>query len=540
MWLTNGVHVVDRLTWMIGSQAVSVSAAIGTRAHYQAADDSATAFVRYKNGLAGIAIAVGFADGAPDYECQVICANGTLRFTEHGGKYVKVGKNGQWENVPFDEPPSTMHNEWKAFAEAIALDIEPPTHGEWARHIMEILFAAEQSAITGREVALESGPGWFNQHSGSPRDNATRLDMKILFVAQYGPLAASSRTRVFDYLPLLRRAGVTCDVRIVMPDDLIKRNTRGIFSRLLYYALSYSRALWTGWACVFTAPQYDAILIQKVLFSFPIPHLLRRYRHKIFFDFDDAIFTLENPNAGWINRLRTRRRAMGVPAMLQIAHCAIVENAYTAEFAARYCPYVSQITGPIDTARYVPRKKTTGENIVLGWIGSQWTTRYLDLIRDPLAVLSQQYPNLELRLIGAGDFDVPDLQIARMDWALETEVGHLQTFDIGLMPLPDDPFTRGKGGYKLLQYMACGLPVVASPVEINREIVTHGETGFLAETDAEWIEFLGILIENKTLRNRMGAAGRTRVIAHYTLEKSSEQLLALMQRSIHQCDTLSQ
>ena len=364
--------------------------------------------------------------------------------------------------------------------------------------------------------------------------------MKILFVAQYGPLAASSRTRVFDYLPLLRRAGVTCDVKVVTPDDLIKRNTRGIFSRLLYYALSYFCALWTGWACVFKAPQYDAILIQKTLFSFPIPHLLRRYKHKIFFDFDDAIFTLENPNESWINRLRTRRRAMGVPAMLQIAHCAIVENAYTAEFAARYCPYVSQITGPIDTARYIPAKKSTDKKIALGWIGSQWTTRYLDLIRDPLAVLSQQYLNLELRLIGAGDFDVPDLQIARMDWALETEVGHLQTFDIGLMPLPGDPFTRGKGGYKLLQYMACGLPVVASPVEINREIVNHGETGFLAETDAEWIEFLGILIENKTLRNRMGAAGRGRVIAHYALEKSSEQLLALLQRSIHPCDTLSQ
>ena len=364
--------------------------------------------------------------------------------------------------------------------------------------------------------------------------------MKILFVAQYGPLAASSRTRVFDYLPLLHRAGVTCDVRVITPDHLIKRNTRGIFSRLLYYILSYSRALWTGWICVFTASQYDAILIQKVLLPFPIPRLLRRYRHKIFFDFDDAIFTLENPNAGWINRLRTRRRATGVPAMLQAAHCAIVENAYTAEFAARYCPHVSQITGPIDTARYVPPIKTTHEKIVLGWIGSQWTTQYLASIRNPLTALAQQYPNLELRLIGAGDFDVPNLQIARMDWALETEVGHLQTFDIGLMPLPDDPFTRGKGGYKLLQYMACGLPVVASPVEINREIVTHGETGFLAETDAEWIEFLGTLIENKALRHRMGSAGRARVTAHYALEKSSEQLLALLQRSTHPCDTLSQ
>ena len=168
MWLTNGVHVVDRLTWVMASQAVSVSASIGTRSHYQAADDSATAFIRYKNGLAGVAVAVGFADGAPNYECQVICATGSLRFCESGKKYVKRGRHNEWEDVAFDDPPSAMHNEWKAFAEAIAQDIEPPTHGEWARHIMEILFAAEQSAITGREVALESGPDWFNQRSGSP------------------------------------------------------------------------------------------------------------------------------------------------------------------------------------------------------------------------------------------------------------------------------------------------------------------------------------------------------------------------------------
>ncbi len=166
MWLTNGVHVVDRLTWMMASQAVSVSAAIGTRAHYQAADDSATAFIRYKNGLAGVAVAVGYADGAPNYECQVICANGTLRFSQHGEKYVKVGKDDKWEDIPFEDPPAEMYFEWKAFADAIAQDIEPPTHGEYGRHIMEILFAAEESAIRGGEVMLPSGSSWFHQTSG--------------------------------------------------------------------------------------------------------------------------------------------------------------------------------------------------------------------------------------------------------------------------------------------------------------------------------------------------------------------------------------
>lgn len=168
MWMTNGGHVVDRLTWVMASQAVSVSASIGTRAHYQAADDSATAFIRYKNGLAGVAVSVGYADGGPNHECQVICANGSLRFSEHGEKYVKIGKDSKWEDVPFDDPPHEFHNEWKSFAEAIEKNIEPPTPGEWSRHIMEILFAAEQSAITGREVLLDSGRNWTHQASGSP------------------------------------------------------------------------------------------------------------------------------------------------------------------------------------------------------------------------------------------------------------------------------------------------------------------------------------------------------------------------------------
>ena len=168
MWIANGVHVVDRLTWVMASQAVSVSAAIGTRAHYQGGDDSATAFIRYKNGLAGVAVSVGFADGAPNYTCEVICANGGLRFSQHGDKYVMVGKNDRWEEVPFDDPPAQFTNEWKAFVEAIEQDIEPPTHGDYGRHIMEILFAAEQSAITGQETFLDDAFNWRHQTAGRP------------------------------------------------------------------------------------------------------------------------------------------------------------------------------------------------------------------------------------------------------------------------------------------------------------------------------------------------------------------------------------
>ena len=167
MWLTNGVHVVDRLTWVIGSQARSVSAVVGNYAHYQAADDSTTAFVRYKNGRAGVAVASGFADGGPSHECHVICTNGSLRFSQHGEKFVKVGKDNEWKDIAFDDPPAEMHHEWAAFTDAIINDLETPTNGAWGRHIMEILFAAERSSMTGQEVILESGNGWTIQESGT-------------------------------------------------------------------------------------------------------------------------------------------------------------------------------------------------------------------------------------------------------------------------------------------------------------------------------------------------------------------------------------
>ena len=170
MWLGNGVHVVDRLMWIMASQAQSVSASIGTRAHYQAGDDSATAFIRCKNGLAGVAVTVAYRDGGPIYECQVICANGSLRFSQYGpkGAFVEIGKGEKWEEVAYEEPPSNFHHEWKGFTESIEKNIEPPTSGYLGRHIMEILFAAEESAICGREVQLRNGNRWEAQRTGEP------------------------------------------------------------------------------------------------------------------------------------------------------------------------------------------------------------------------------------------------------------------------------------------------------------------------------------------------------------------------------------
>ncbi len=123
---------------------------------------------QWKELSAGIADAVGYADGGPNYLSEVSCANGTLRFSEHGEKFVRVGKGEKWQDVPFEDPPAEMLNQRKAFAESIELDIEPPVHGAYGRHIMEIMFTAEQSAISGREVMLESGQSWLYQEQVEP------------------------------------------------------------------------------------------------------------------------------------------------------------------------------------------------------------------------------------------------------------------------------------------------------------------------------------------------------------------------------------
>ena len=169
MWLANGVHVVDRLTWVMGSQAMSVSAAIGTRAHYQAGrrlGDGVYPLQERAGGRRGVGWIRGRSAGLlvpgdlreRDAALQPATATGTCAWA----------RGDEWEDRPFDDPPAEMKYEWKGFVDSIEQNIEPPTHGPYGRHIMEILFAAEQSAITNEEVVLESGYDWTTQTTGSP------------------------------------------------------------------------------------------------------------------------------------------------------------------------------------------------------------------------------------------------------------------------------------------------------------------------------------------------------------------------------------
>jgi glycosyltransferase involved in cell wall biosynthesis len=204
----------------------------------------------------------------------------------------------------------------------------------------------------------------------------------------------------------------------------------------------------------------------------------------------------------------------------------VLENKITKQFAEQYNKNILVITGPIDTERYFLSKKgIDNDKVVIGWIGSSSTTPYLSILFPVFRRLCRTYPNVYIKLIGAAPIDIPDVRVKRVDWDIETEVKELHEFDIGIMPLPDDEWTRGKGGYKLLQYMAVGIPFVASPVGINKDLIKDGVNGFLSATEEEWYEKLSLLIENPEIREKMGLRERDFVVKNYSFEVAAPKLI---------------
>ena len=357
--------------------------------------------------------------------------------------------------------------------------------------------------------------------------------MRVLFLTQYGASSASSRTRVFQYLPYLHRNGVETRVITVVPDGGTAGSgllaTERPWRKILYYMGTWWRSLLCGLRAWLSSLACDLLFVQKVLFPWPVRVLFRLRRPRVLYDFDDAIFTTEIRGRHWTAAWKERRNRRGLPAMLRLAEGAVVENDYTGAYAARYCQ-VTRITGPVDTEAIRPpsRGRRTGETVVVGWMGSPSSAQYLDLLRAPLARLAKRCPGIRLRLVGVTSWSCAGLPVEAKEWRLDEENGELAGFDIGIMPLTEDPWTLGKGGYKLLQYMASGLPVVASPVGINREIVVDGVTGFLAGTDEQWKERLFELVDDQELRARMGRMGRERVEVEYSLATQQGRFLALL------------
>jgi len=237
----------------------------------------------------------------------------------------------------------------------------------------------------------------------------------------------------------------------------------------------------------------------------------------VVFDFDDAIFlryTYISPVNGYLRLLKFPGKT---GTICGLASHVIAGNAYLANYANRFNKNVTIVPSTVDINTYtVENSKSASEPPVIGWTGSYSTIQYLDNLRVPLQQLATR-ERFKLRVIGVPDYRIDGVEVEAMPWNSATEVADLRGIDIGIMPLKDDEWTRGKCGMKALQYMALGIPTVCSPVGVNPRIIRDHENGLLADTDEQWKERLMELFHSPELRRLLGKAGRATIESGYSI-----------------------
>jgi len=342
--------------------------------------------------------------------------------------------------------------------------------------------------------------------------------LKLLCAARYGNLGASSRLRLAQYRPWLERAGIRTTMRSFLSDAYVETLYRG-GSRLGSIAAAYGR----GFGAARAARAHDLLWIEKEFLPW-LPYWLERRAigaTPYILDFDDA-WSLRYERAGWATRalLGEKFGKLIRGAALTIAANQILYDWARGQGAAK----ILLLPTVVDLDHYVVRPAPAGP-FTVAWIGTPITAAYLAAVAAPLRALAAEAP-LRLLIIGAPDVRIAGVDCVHVAWNETTEAAQIGSCHVGIMPLPDDDWARGKSGYKLIQYMAAGRPAVASPVGANRQIVADGETGFLAGGPEAWLSALRRLRDDEGLRESMGAAARRRAERQFSLQVTAPQLIA--------------
>jgi glycosyltransferase involved in cell wall biosynthesis len=348
--------------------------------------------------------------------------------------------------------------------------------------------------------------------------------MQVLVLTRYSSSGPSSRVRFFQYFPYLASYGVKLQVAPLLEDPYIQSLYAGKRPSGSLVVMAYLNRIFK----LVKSKSFDLLWIEKELFPWFPPFaekLLARLSIPFVVDYDDAVFHRYDLHANPIVRSLLGR---SIDTVMHLATSVIVGNDYLAEKARHaMASRIVSLPSVVDLDRYSMQEKTN-DQFRIGWIGSPVTAPFIGSIQDALQEAIQKI-NARLVLVGAGYIDpLPGMEKEILPWSEATEVQNIQSFDVGIMPLPDGPFERGKSGYKIIQYMACGIPVIASPVGVNAHIVEPGKTGFLASSAEEWIQALITLSKNASMRNEFGMAGRKKVEQEYSLQVCAPRLLEIL------------
>ena len=324
--------------------------------------------------------------------------------------------------------------------------------------------------------------------------------MKRVLVLANNLKQASYRVRVEALLPLLRARGVETAVGL--------RTNNPLHNYRLFAS----------------ARDYDAVLLQRKLLEGWEARVLRRHARRIVYDIDDAIMHFNRP-VSWLSRWRTGRRFR---ATVRAVDHVVAGNEYLADLFRRHGPTASVLPTVVDPARYVVKRHADTAAPRLVWIGSRSTLPYVRQQLRGLELAAERVPGLGLITVADATLAGARFPVEHRPWSADTEATSLAAGDVGIAPTPTDPWTLGKCGFKIVQYMAAGLPVVASPVGANAELVRDGETGFLPTSDEEWAEAIARLAHDVELRRRMGDAGRRRVEQELCLTRVADAWAKLL------------
>lgn len=328
--------------------------------------------------------------------------------------------------------------------------------------------------------------------------------MKILFLCSNGQTEASMRFRVEAFLPWLERAGHQPHVSTFFSEagdgGWGRRVIAGFGGRLLD---------------LLRARTVDRIFIHREILPLALNQLVYALPSDtpLLFDFDDAVF---------LQRTGGLRNRLACPAstrlLVERANLVYAGNEYLADYARQFSTRVKILPTVVDTDRFAPGNRPASTTLpVVGWVGSPSTSPYLDAILPALDRVAREVP-FHLRLVGAGrKLRLDHAEVENVPWRLSEEVAAFQALDVGIYPLADDDWSRGKCGFKAIQFMACGVPFIASPVGVVRDIVRPGQDGLLAHTQEEWIENLVDLLRSPSLRQKLGSSGRHRAVEHYSV-----------------------
>ena len=354
--------------------------------------------------------------------------------------------------------------------------------------------------------------------------------MKRLLVLAPAPTsAASTRFRLEQFFPALRQAGI----EPILRPFLDERGFRVLYRRgeKLEKLAAAARALGGRLSDLARSVRADAVLVHReaALVGPPLMEwaLARAFHRPLLFDLDDAVWVpYASPTYGALlsRLLKAPEKTLFT---LSAASAVIAGNGFIADFARRFNQRVDVVPTVVDTDRFRPAPPANPVP-VLGWIGTSSSSQYLRAVVPALQRLAQKR-KFVVRLIG-GSVDMPGVPVETVPWKLDRELADFQSLDVGLYPLVEDAWSLGKSGFKAVQYMACGVPVVASPVGVTTEMIANGRNGYLARSEDEWVHHLDELIGSSTLRRRLAEQGRADAVASWSLRAYAPRFVRVVEQ----------